>query len=162
MKKAILHELLVEMIQDLYDAERQLIDALPMMAEGASEADLQKGFEEHLAQTEEHVSRLEEVAEALECEVEGTSCMGMEGLLSEGQEILEKDVDMRVRDLGLIAAAQKVEHYEIAGYGSAVELAKAMGHTDVADLLHKTLEEEKKTDQLLTKAAEKIIRSVED
>ncbi|MDQ3008066.1 MAG: DUF892 family protein [bacterium] len=160
MKKPLLHELFVMELQDTYDAEQQIMAALPEMIETASNAALKKGFEQHLEQTEDHISRLEEIAEMIECDVEGEGCEGMEGLLSEGSEIMELDMEAPILDLALISAAQKVEHYEIAAYGTLITMAEEMGHTVEAKLLKSTLDEEKKTDDELTKVAEALYREI--
>lgn len=163
MKKSILHDLLVLELQDLYDGEQQLLDALPKLAEHANDEKLTVAFEKHFKQTEEHVARLEKVAEELECSLGEESCEGMEGLVSEGEEMMDMtDLDSRVYDLALISSAQRVEHYEMAGYGTARSLAKEMGHDNVAKLLDKTLDEEGQTDKDLTKLAENIMSQIED
>ena len=151
---ATLHDLMIHQLQDLYSAERQLVQALPNMAKGASAAELQAALRAHLTQTEGHVARLEQAFEVLGESPRGVECKGMEGLLAEGKELLEADVDPGVLDAGIIAEAQRVEHYEIAAYGSACEFARSLGHLQVASLLHDTLEEEKEADKLLTTLAE--------
>lgn len=154
MKLESLKELYVHELRDLYSAEQQLLKALPRMAKGASAPDLQKGFLQHEEQTRDQVERLEKIFRELGQKPTGKKCVGMEGLLEEGKELLTKDMDPNVRDAGLIAAAQKVEHYEIAGYGSVRTYAEMLGHKDAAQLLQKTLEEEMKTDQKLTQLAQ--------
>jgi len=149
-----LHDLMVHQLKDLYSAERQLVQALPRMAKHASSGELQVAIENHLEQTETHVSRLEQCLELLNESTRGPKCKGMEGLLEEGKELFEEEVDPEVLDAGIIAAAQRVEHYEIAGYGTVCEYARIMGHDDVRQLLQSTLEEEKEADVLLTSLAE--------
>jgi ferritin-like metal-binding protein YciE len=129
------------------------------MAKAATNADLRAGFEEHLEQTKGHVSRLEEIASMLDLKLTGHVCKAMKGLIEEGGEMIEEDADDAVRDAGLIGAAQRVEHYEIAGYGTARCLAETLGHDDAAKLLEETLEEEKDTDQKLTDLAESAINA---
>jgi ferritin-like metal-binding protein YciE len=148
-----LHDLLVEQLQDLYSAENQLVEALPKMANASSHEELRDAFEQHLAETREHVSRLEQIFSQLGQEPGGETCKGMEGLIKEGQEVLEMQGDPTVIDAALIAAAQRVEHYEIAGYGTVKTLADHLDLGDAKDLLDKTLDEESKADTLLTKIA---------
>lgn len=155
-----LEDLLVEEIKDLFSAESQLVKALPKMAKAASDSTLSEAFETHLEETKVHVTRLEEVAELLECTPRGKTCKAMKGLLEEGEEVLKEEGEPSVKDLALIAAAQKVEHYEISGYGSARALAEALGLDDVAVLLQTTLDEEGDTDKNLTSMAEEIIMAV--
>lgn len=148
-------EMLMETeLQDTYSAETQLLEALPKMAEAVSSPKLRKAFEEHLKQTERQVERLERVAEMLEIELEGEECEAMEGLVSEAEEIIDEFDEGPVRDAALIGAAQKVEHYEIAAYGTLCAMTKAAGMTEAASLLAETLEEEKATDEKLTQLAE--------
>ncbi len=149
-----LHDLMVHELRDLYSAERQLVQALPKMAKNATSPELEEAITTHLEQTREQVNRLEQIFETLGVSSRGTKCKGMEGLLEEGKALMEEDIDGEVLDAGLIAAAQRVEHYEIAGYGTVLEFARVMGHDDVVSLLEATLEEEKETDQLLTSLAE--------
>jgi ferritin-like metal-binding protein YciE len=151
---ATLHDLMVHQLQDLYSAERQLVQALPRMAHEASAAELQAALRAHLTQTEQHVARLEQAFQVLGESPRGGPCKGMEGLLAEGRDLLDANVERGVLDAGIIAEAQRVEHYEIAAYGSACEFARSMGHLQVASLLHDTLEEEKEADKLLTTLAE--------
>ena len=146
--------LMIEALQDAYSAETQLVDALPEMAEAASTPALRQAFEEHLAVTQRQVERLERVAEMLDADPEGEECEAMEGLTAEGEEIIANHEQGPVRDAALIGAAQKVEHYEIATYGTLCAMAKAAGMAEVAELLHQSLMEEKETDELLTKIAE--------
>lgn len=154
MPMTTLHDLLVHELKDLYSAEKQITKALPKMAKAVSSEELRQAFEEHLEQTKGQIERLEQMFELLEASARGKKCAGMEGLLEEGSELLEKNMDPEVRDAALIGAAQKVEHYEIAGYGTAACYANMLGLEDVARLLHETLEEEKETDQKLTTLAE--------
>jgi ferritin-like metal-binding protein YciE len=149
-------ELLIENLQDLYDAENQLVKALPQMAKAASSDELRQGFEEHLDQTKEHVQRLQSVFENLGEKASGKKCKAMEGLIKEGSEVIEDDLEPEVKDAALIAAAQKVEHYEISGYGSVRTWAELLGEDDSAELLQQTLDEEKETDEKLSGFAEQI------
>lgn len=145
-----LRDLLIDEIKDLYSAESQLLKALPKMAKAAASAPLKAGFTEHLAQTREHVARLEQAAKLLDETPKGKVCHAMEGLVEEGAEAVELDAPDAVRDAALIGAAQRVEHYEIAAYGTARAFALAVGEADVADLLEQTLQEEGETDKKLT------------
>ena len=152
-----LEELLVHQLVDLYSAESQLIDALPKMADAASNAALANAFRTHLAETRQQKTRLEQVFKHLGREPESETCEAMEGLIQEGQEVLAADGDPSVKDAALIAAAQRVEHYEMAGYGCARTFARQLGHTAVADLLQQTLNEEGNTDKRLTQIAESLV-----
>jgi ferritin-like metal-binding protein YciE len=156
MKLASLHDLFVDQLKDLYSAENQLIKALPKMAKAASSKDLKKGFEGHLEQTKTHIERLEQIFEKLEVSPKGKKCKAMEGLIEEGKEAIEEDAEPEVRDAGLIAAAQRVEHYEMAGYGCVRTYAELMGHDDAVELLQTTLDEERETDENLTELAKSI------
>jgi ferritin-like metal-binding protein YciE len=147
--------LLGELLQDTYSAETQLLEALPEMAGAASTPALRKAFEEHLEMTQRQVERLERVAEMVGCDPEGEDCEAMEGLIAEAEEIMDEHDEGPVRDAALIAAAQKVEHYEIAAYGTLTAMAKACGLKQAAELLAQTLREEKETDETLTALAEK-------
>jgi len=149
-----LNDLLIDQLKDLYNAEGQLTKALPKMAKAATNPELKKAFETHLAETQEHVSRLEQVFETLGERAKGKTCAAMKGLIEEGKEIMDEDATPEVLDAGLIAAAQRVEHYEIAGYGTVRTYAETLGHSEAAKLLQQTLEEEGKTDKLLTQIAE--------
>lgn len=149
MQDLYLHEL-----KDLYSAEKQILQALPKMAEKASHQELRKAFEEHRATTEEQVRRLDTIFDDLKQNPGNKKCKGMEGLLEEGEEILKEDADPDVRDAALIGAAQRVEHYEIAGYGTARTYARQLGFNNHVELLQRTLDEEGQTDQRLTKLAE--------
>lgn len=149
-------KLLVQEIKDLHHAELQLVKALPKMAKAATHPKLKQGIEKHLKETEGHVQRLEQAAELLGASPRGKACAAMKGLIEEGSEMIEEDLPADVKDAGLIAAAQKVEHYEISSYGSARALAEVLGHTDVAKLLQQTLDEETATDAALTLVAKAI------
>lgn len=146
-------DLLVEEIKDLYSAETQLLKALPKMAKAAESEELRSAFETHLEQTKTHAQRLEQIMEDLDESPKGKRCKAMEGLIEEGKEVMEEDAVPVILDLGLITAAQKVEHYEIAGYGCARTLAELAGEKEVASVLQETLDEEGETDKLLTEIA---------
>lgn len=146
-------DLLVEELKDLYSAENQLVKALPKMAKAATSDELREAFETHLEQTQTHVERLEKIGKQLGETMKGKKCKAMEGLVEEGKEIMEEDAEPALLDLALIGAAQKVEHYEIAGYGTARTLAELAGEEDVAEILQETLDEEGETDKLLTQIA---------
>jgi ferritin-like metal-binding protein YciE len=154
MKLDSLEKLYVEQLKDLYSAESQLVQALPKMAKAASSSDLRKAFQMHLDQTKEHVNRLEQIFENMEYKPTGHKCKGMEGLIEEGEEMIENNAEEEVRDAGLIAAAQRVEHYEIAGYGTVRTYAEMLNRPEDAQLLQQTLDEEYKTDEKLTMLAE--------
>ena len=154
MKITTLDEVLADELKDIYSAETQLIKALPKMAKAAESNDLRKAFEKHLEQTRIHVQRIEEICSNLSIKPRGKKCVGMEGLLEEGKEVLQSDADPEPLQAALIGAAQRVEHYEIAAYGTARAHAKQLGYVKAVDLLSQTLEEEKQTDELLTKLAE--------
>jgi ferritin-like metal-binding protein YciE len=156
MRSEGLRELYVDELKDLYSAENQLIKALPKMAKAASSEELRQGFEEHLEQTKGQVQRLEKIFESLEGSPKGKKCVGMEGLVQEGAEVMEEDFEDSVMDAALIGAAQRVEHYEIAAYGTAREFAKILGETQHASLLEETLQEEKETDEKLNELAREI------
>ena len=152
--ETLLRELFMDELKDIYWAEKHLTKALPKMRKAATSEELASGFDNHLAQTEEQIARLEEVFELMEEKARAVKCEGMEGLVKEGQKVMEHTPKgTYVRDAGLIISAQKVEHYEIAAYGSLVQLANTMGRADIAEILEQTLEEEKETDQLLTELA---------
>jgi ferritin-like metal-binding protein YciE len=153
MKLDTLQDLYVAGLKDLYSAEKQIIAALPKMIRAATHPELKQAFQTHLAQTKEQVSRLEQICEELGVSPRGKKCHGMEGLLEEGKELIEEDPDPDVLDAGLISAAQHVEHYEMAGYGCARTYARLLGHTQHANLLQETLDEEGDTDKLLTQLA---------
>jgi ferritin-like metal-binding protein YciE len=157
MELETLKDLYIHELKDLYSAEKQLTKALPKMAKAATDEQLADGFQKHLEQTEEHVNRLEKILESHDETTRGPKCKGMEGLIEEGKEIIEEDADEEVRDAGLIPAAQRVEHYEIAGYGCARTYAELLGDTKGAQLLRTTLEEETVTDKKLTELAKTMI-----
>src|SRR6266568_1039047 len=157
MKLDSLQKLFVEQLRDVYNAENQLLKALPKMAKNASSDELRQAFEDHLEATKEHVERLEQVFKDLDEKPKGKTCQGMKGLVEEGSEILEQDGEESVLDAGMIASAQKVEHYEIAAYGTLRTWANLLGKPDVAALMEETLEEEKEADQNLTSIAESLV-----
>ena len=155
MKLESLRDLYIEELRDIYNAENQLIKALPKMAKGATAEALRAAFEEHLEVTKQQVERLEKIFEKLEVSPKGKRCAAMEGLVEEGSELLEKkNADPDVLDAALIGAAQKVEHYEIASYGTVRTYAKLLGEDEAAELLQETLNEEAETDEKLTVLAE--------
>ena len=156
MSKEGLKELYVEELKDIYNAENQLVKALPKLAKAAASDELRQGFEEHLEQTKEHVARLEQIFETLEESPKGKKCAGMEGLVEEGSEVLKEGLEGAVLDAALIGAAQRVEHYEIAAYGTVIAFAQTLGESDQAALLEETLSEEKETDEKLTELAKQI------
>ena len=151
-----LQELYVEQLRDLYSAETQLVKALPQMAKAAHEPVLKKGFEHHLEQTRGHVNRLEQILEKLDEKPTGNKCDAMAGLIKEGKKTINEDGEPEIKDAALIAAAQRVEHYEIAGYGSVRTFASLLGDNEAVKLLQATLDEEADTDKKLTKIAEKL------
>lgn len=152
--ETLLHELFVDELKDIYWAEKHLTKALPKMRKAATSEELADAFDQHLTQTEGQIERIESVFEMLEMPARAKKCEAMDGLVKEAQNLIEElPKGTMARDAGLIIAAQKVEHYEIAAYGSLVQLAKTMGYSEVADLLQETLDEEKETDQLLTELA---------
>ena len=151
-----LKELYIEELRDIYNAENQLVKALPKMAKAASSDELRQGFEDHLEQTKGHVQRLEKIFEALDESPKGKKCAGMEGLVKEGSEVIGEDYEDALMDAALIGAAQRVEHYEIAAYGTVVEFANILGESEHVSLLQETLEEEKETDEKLTELAKEI------
>src|ERR1700716_2758671 len=156
MEHQALKELYIDELKDIYNAENQLVKALPKMAKAANSEELRTGFEEHLEQTRGHVQRLEQIFKELGEKPSGKKCKGMEGLLAEGQEIMGEDFEDDVMDAALISAAQRVEHYEIAAYGTVRTYAELLGEDTAAQLLEQTLEEEKETDQKLTDMAGEI------
>ena len=161
MKLESLRELFIEELEDLYSAEKMITKALPKMSKEAGSPELRKAFDEHLRQTEGQVRRLDQIFDELErvdedVDREDTKCKGMEGIIKEGEELIKKDAEPEVRDAGLIAAAQRVEHYEIAAYGTVRTYAKLLGRDNWARLLEETLNEEKETDQLLNSVAARI------
>jgi ferritin-like metal-binding protein YciE len=151
-----LKKLYIDELRDLFSAENQLVKALPKMTKAASAEELRLGFEEHLEQTKGHVQRLEKIFRALGESPKGKKCLGMEGLVKEGSEVMEEDFEGAVLDTALISAAQRVEHYEMAAYGAVCELAKVFGETEHASLLEETRGEEEKTDDKLTALAKEI------
>ncbi len=157
MKLETLKDLYIQELKDLYSAEKQIIKALPNMVKAATNKQLATGFEEHLKQTKEHVARLEKILTSHDESTRGPKCEGMEGVLKEGEEMIKEDAEEDVRDAGLIAAAQRVEHYEMAGYGCARTYAELLGDPDGAQLLQTTLTEESDTDKKLTKLANSVI-----
>jgi ferritin-like metal-binding protein YciE len=157
MKLDTLEKLYVNELRDIYNAENQLLKALPKMAKGASSPDLKNAFENHLRQTETHVERLEQIFAEFNEPAKGKTCRAMKGLIEEGSEILKEDGEESVLDAGIIVAAQKVEHYEIAAYGSVRTFAKLLGQTKAAELLQATLDEESQANELLNELAEGIV-----
>ena len=157
MEMSNLQDLLVENLKDLYSAESQLIKALPRVAKAVDSDELRLAVQKHLKETETHAQRLEQVLQKMGEKAKGKKCKGMEGLLEENKELLGEDIEPDVLDAGLIVGMQKVEHYEIAGYGSAVTFAKLLGDDEAARVLAQTLDEEERTDKLLTEIAERSI-----
>jgi len=157
MELETLKDLYVKELKDLYSAETQILKALPKMVKAANNEDLAAGFTEHLEQTKEHAARLEKILKSHDETTKGPKCHGMEGVLEEGAEMIKEEADEEVKDAGLISAAQRVEHYEMAGYGCVVAYAKLIGDKEGARLLAQTLEEEEETDQKLTDLAESLI-----
>jgi ferritin-like metal-binding protein YciE len=157
MEMSSLQDLWIEEMRDLYNAENQLIKALPKMAKAATNDQLRQGFETHLEETRGHVERLEQIFEKLGKSPKGKTCKAMKGLVEEGKEVMEEDMEDEVMDAALIAAGQKVEHYEIASYGTVRSYAELLGDNEAARLLQQTLDEEGATDKKLTKLAESTI-----
>src|ERR671913_1136402 len=153
-ERGTLHDAFLDELRDTYDAEKQIIKALPKMAKAASSPELRSAFEMHLEETRGQVARLEEVFAALGEKVRGKHCDGMAGIIEEGKSAMEEDFDDSTLDAALIASAQRVEHYEMAAYGTLVAWAKAMGHDEAADTLQQILDEEKATDEKLSQLAE--------
>jgi ferritin-like metal-binding protein YciE len=151
-----IEKLFVDELKDLYSAETQITKALPKLAKASSSQELKTAFESHLKETEGHVERLEQIFEMLEVSPKGKTCAGMKGLLEEGKEMLEETETGAIRDVAMISAAQRVEHYEMAGYGSVRTYAELLGKNEIATLLEKTLEEEKSADSKLTKIAKSV------
>lgn len=151
-----LKELYIDELKDIYNAETQLVKALPKMAKSSNSEELRQGFEEHLEQTKGHVQRLEQIFKSLGESPKGKKCKGMEGLIEEGSEVMDEDFEGSIMDAALIGAAQRVEHYEIAAYGTARAFAETLGEDEHVSLLTETLDEEKETDQKLTDLAEQI------
>jgi ferritin-like metal-binding protein YciE len=156
MQKASLRELYIDELRDLYNAETQLVKALPKMAKASGNDQLRKAFEEHLRQTSDQVTRLERIFEQLEQKPSGKKCLGMVGLVKEGAATMEEDYAADLMDAAIIGAAQRVEHYEIAGYGIVRALAELLGEGEHVSLLNQTLEEEKQADKKLTELAQEI------
>ena len=154
--KNSLRALYIDELKDIYNAEKQLTKALPKMAKAASSEDLRNGFTEHLEQTKGHIERLEQIFEALGEPASGKKCAGMEGLVEEGSEIMDEDFEGSIMDAALIAAAQRVEHYEIAAYGTVSAFAELLGESEHVSLLQQTLDEEKQTDAKLTELSKDI------
>jgi ferritin-like metal-binding protein YciE len=155
-----LNDLLIEEMRDIYHAEKQLLKALPKMAKAAESPDLRDALTNHRKQTEGQVNRLESAFEKLGVAARGKKCLAMEGLIAEGEETIEEGLPAPLGDLAIIAAAQKVEHYEISGYGTLIALANNCGYADVAKLLKQTSEEESSADSTLTRVAESLMKSV--
>jgi ferritin-like metal-binding protein YciE len=157
-----MEELFVDELKDLYSAEKQITKALPKMVRGATSAELKDAFQSHLDETMGQVTRLEKAFEILGKSPKGKTCVGMKGVLAEGSEMLEDTKKGEVRDAGLISAAQRVEHYEMAGYGSAREFAKLLGLKEIAGLLEETLAEEKAADKKLTGISKQVNLSAQE
>jgi ferritin-like metal-binding protein YciE len=156
MSVETMQELLIDELKDLFSAEKQIVRALPKLAKAATSPDLKQALTNHLEETEGQVTRLERIAEIVGKKLTGKTCVGMKGVLEEGSEVLEETDKGTVRDAAMIAAAQRVEHYEMAGYGSAREFAKMLGLSEVASLLDQTLEEEKAADKILSGIAKQV------
>ncbi|MGB7497873.1 MAG: ferritin-like domain-containing protein [Candidatus Acidiferrum sp.] len=156
MKENTLRDLFLDELRDLYDAENRIVKALPKLAKAANSEELRSGFEEHLEQTKEHVERLKQVFGELDEKASAKKCPGIIGILQEGEEMMDEDYEGSVADAALISAAQRVEHYEIAAYGCVHSWAQELGEEKAAELLEKTLNEEKETDEKLTELAEQI------
>jgi ferritin-like metal-binding protein YciE len=154
-----LEDMFLEELKDVYNAENQILKALPRMAKKASAPELRRAFEQHLKQTEAQVQRLERVFATLDEKVKGKSCKGMQGIIEEGKEVMSEDIEDDVLDAALIAAAQKVEHYEMATYGTLRAWAQTLGNQQAAKLLQQTLEEEEATDKKLTQLAEQLVNA---
>lgn len=158
MKVSTLEELLVDELRDLYDAEKQLVRALPKMAKSAGDSELEQAFREHLEVTKNQVDRLEQVFQMLDTKARGKPCHGMKGLVEEGQEIMGEDFEDAMLDSALLGAARKVEHYEMVGYESVRELAQRIGRKDAAQLLQQTWQEEMQTDRLLAQISKRLVK----
>jgi len=156
MQMESLRDLLVEELKDLYSAENQILKALPKMIKKATSKELKAGFEKHLKETEGQVERLDKIFSQLDESPRGKKCKGMEGVIADGKDLMEEEAEPEVMDAGLISAAQHVEHYEIAGYGSVRTYAELLGENEIARLLQQTLDEEKATDEKLTELARNI------
>ena len=164
MKLNTLNDLYIYELKDLYSAEKQILQALPQMAKAASSGELKAAFEAHLTETKEHVNRLEQVLELAGAGTRGPKCKGMEGLIEEGKTMIAEEADAEVRDAGLISAAQRVEHYEMAGYGCVRTYAQLLGLKEATEILQTTLDEEGATDKKLSQLAESVInvRAIQD
>jgi ferritin-like metal-binding protein YciE len=160
MKIESLEQLLQEELRDIYDAEKQLVKAIPKLAKAASSPELQTALTDHLEQTKGHVERLEEAFQALGVKASGKTCAAMKGLVEEGKETIEQDASDEMRDVAIIAAAQRVEHYEIAAYGTARTLAEKLGNDTVVSLLEETLGEEKEADEKLTEVSSGLLEGM--
>lgn len=156
MSVETMQELLVDELKDLYSAEKQIVRALPKLAKAATSPDLKQALLDHLEETKGQVTRLEQIAEIVGRKLTGKTCAGMKGVLEEGSEVLEDTDKGNIRDAALIAASQRVEHYEMAGYGSAREFAKLLGQSDIAKLLDETLAEEKDADKKLSQISKQV------
>src|SRR5271163_2421289 len=159
MELQTLKDLYIHELKDLFSAEQQIVNALPKMVKAASNKELVAGFQENLEQTKQHAQRLEQILTSHKQTTRGPKCKGMEGIIAEGAEMIEEDGDAEVKDAGLSAAAQRVEHYEIAGYGTARTLAELVGDKEAAKLLATTLSEEEETDKTLTKLAKSSVNA---
>lgn len=148
-----LEDLFRHQLRDIYSAESQLAEALPKMRDKSSNKDLQECFSQHLEQTKNHKNRLDEIAKSMDIDLSGVTCKAMEGLIKEANSFISDDADQSVRDAGIIADAQRIEHYEISAYGTAAQYAKALNHKDAANKLHETLDEENSTDHKLSQIA---------
>jgi ferritin-like metal-binding protein YciE len=157
MRIETMEDLFVEQIEDLYDAEQRLVKALPKMAEACTSGELRNAFDEHLQQTRGHVTRLEQIFADIDKKAKGKTCEAMKGLIEEGEDMIDDIKQSPLRDAGLIAAGNRVEHYEMAGYGTARTMAKTLGFNRAADLLQQTIEEEKQADAKLTRIAEQMV-----
>jgi ferritin-like metal-binding protein YciE len=157
MKLNTLQDLLIEELHDIYDAENQILKALPKMSKAASAPELKQAFDQHLKQTQTHVERLDRVFQQFGQKPKGKTCKAMQGLITEGEEMIKERADPAVRDAGLISAAQRVEHYEMAAYGTVRTYARQLGQQQAAQLLQQTLDEEGTTDKNLTMLAESLI-----
>lgn len=155
-----LNDLFVQQLKDLYDSEMQLTEALPLMAEAATSSQLKNAFQTHFRETQGHVQRLEQVFRAINQQPERESCPAMKGMIKEGNDAIKAKGDPNVRDAALIAAAQRVEHYEMAGYGTVRSFAQQLGHDDLARILQQTLEEEGEADKKLTAIAESSVNQM--
>jgi ferritin-like metal-binding protein YciE len=162
MKIESLRDLYLEQLQDLYNAEQQLIKALPKVAKAAASEDLKAAFEDHLQKTRQHAQRIELICEQMGEKVGGKKCKAMEGLVKEGGEVIEEDMNDQIKDVAIIAAAQRVEHYEIAGYGCVRTYATRLGDDAAASLLSQTLDEEKEADETLNSIAEQLNLDIPD